>query len=175
LIFIAEKEKPETLTELNSILLGKISMVQFINAGIFVILVKWVVNMKNFSVSTGLVLPITLIMILNALTPSLTLLLLNYFQIIRKIKRNLLKKGKIKRTQYEANLLYEGPSTEIYSKYAYVFKTVWLSAFYGAFVPVVVPIGALGLILNYFLEKFLFARAYATPIASSSIVNDNAI
>jgi hypothetical protein len=90
-------------------------------------------------------------MILNALTPNITLILLNYCQIIKKIKRYLLKNNKLKYTQYEANLLYEGPKAEISSKYAYIFKTIWLSAFYAPFVPIVVPISTIGLIINYFL------------------------
>lgn len=55
----------------------------------------------------------------------------------------------MKKSQSDANLIYQAPVPEIPYKYAYLFKTLWLTAFYAPLAPVVVPISAFGLILNY--------------------------
>lgn len=39
----------------------------------------------------------------------------------------------------------------------------------------IVPISIFGLLINYFLEKFLFGHSYATPNTISSIINDSAV
>lgn len=54
-------------------------------------------------------------------------------------------------------------------------KTIWLTAFYAPLVPVVVPISVVGLVGNYFIEKYLYARVYSVPNMLSSMVNDSAI
>jgi hypothetical protein len=72
-------------------------------------------------------------------------------------------------------MIYEGPPAEIPYKYAFVFKTIWLAAFYAPLVPIVVPISILGLGLNYAIEKLLFSKIYAAPNMMSSMVNDSAI
>jgi hypothetical protein len=150
-ILAAEREKNQTVTEMNRVLIGKIGMFQFIFAGIFVLIVKQFVHILFSSLFNGIVFQITLIMILNALIPNLLLIIVNYCQIIKKIKRRLLKKDILKYSQYEANLLYEGPPTRIPEKYIYIIRTIWLSAFYAPLVPIVVPISIIGLIINYFL------------------------
>lgn len=64
---------------------------------------------------------------------------------------------------------------EIPYKYAYVLKTIWLTAFYTPFAPVVVPISIIGLSLNYLLEKYLYGSVYSMPNMLSSMINDSAI
>lgn len=90
-------------------------------------------------------------MILNAAIPNITLFILSYCEVISRIYRCLIEHGTFKYTQYEANLIYEGPPAEIPYKYAYVFKTIWLTALYTPLVPIVVPISVAGLAINYFL------------------------
>lgn len=95
--------------------------------------------------------------------------------MVLKIQRCLIEKGTIKKSQSDANLIYQAPIPEIPYKYAYLFKTLWLTAFYAPLTPVVVPISAFGLILNYFVEKCLFGKAYSSPNTISSMLNDSAI
>jgi len=60
------------------VLMVKVSIFQFFNAGIFVIASEIAANFKTFSLNNGLCSQITTIMILNAIIPNLTLLFLNY-------------------------------------------------------------------------------------------------
>lgn len=114
-------------------------------------------------------------MLLNAGTPNISLFFLTYFEIILRIQRYLVERGTLKRSQLEANLLFQGPEAEIAFKYAYIFKTIWLTAFYAPLAPIVVPISIFGLLINYFLEKILFGKKYSIPNTVSSMLNDSAI
>lgn len=91
------------------------------------------------------------------------------------MKRCLIERGTIKNSQLDANMVFQGPIVEIPYKYAYVFKTIWLTAFYAPLAPVVVPISAVGLLLNYIIEKCLFGKVYSAPNNISSMVNDSAL
>lgn len=57
----------------------KISVFQFLNTGIFVILAQFLASMDTFSLSNGLVFEVTQVMLLNAILPNLSLFLLSYF------------------------------------------------------------------------------------------------
>ena len=114
-------------------------------------------------------------MIMNAVIPNVTLFLLTYCELIPKINRWLIKRGTIKNSQYDANSVYQGPTMQLPYKYAYVFKTIWLTAFYAPVCPIVVPISIFGLLINYWIEKCLFSRVYSIPNTTSSMVNDSAI
>jgi hypothetical protein len=86
-----------------------------------------------------------------------------------------MERGTIKGTQLEANETFEGPKAEIPYKYAYIIKTIWLTAFYCPIVPIVVVFSFIGLLLNYFIEKILYGSTYSIPNMLSSMVNDSAI
>lgn len=87
----------------------KISVFQFLNTGVFVILAQFLANMDSFSLSNGLVIEVTQVMLLNAILPNITLFLLSYFEIIKKVKRCLIERGTLKSSQMEANLTFQGP------------------------------------------------------------------
>lgn len=67
------------------------------------------------------------------------------------------------------------PQPVLPEKYSYIIKTIWLTAFYAPFTPVVVPISILGLIINYFVEKCLFGSAYSAPSMISDTLNDSCV
>lgn len=79
LIFTSQKERNETKTEYNIVLMGKISLFQFLNAGIFVIIANFLANIDGFTLNDGLVFEVTQVMMINAIVPNLTLIFLNYF------------------------------------------------------------------------------------------------
>ncbi len=60
-------------------------------------------------------------------------------------------------------------------KYSYIIKTLWLTAFYAPFVPIVVPLSIFGLIFNFIVEKYLFGSSYSAPNMISKAVNDSCI
>lgn len=151
LSFTSRRQRNETLTEFNTILMSKISIFQFLNTGVFVLLAQFLADMENFDLSKGIVFEVTQVMLINAILPNVTLFFLSYFEILKKVERWLIERGTIKSSQMEANEAFEGPEAEFPYKYAYVFKTLWLSAFFAPLSPVVVPISIAGLIVNYYL------------------------
>lgn len=69
----------------------KITLSQFFNAGIFVIIAQIAANYKTFSLQTSnIASQISLIMILDAVIPNAILFFMNYFEIIERIKRFLI-------------------------------------------------------------------------------------
>lgn len=65
----------------------KISYFQFLNTGIFVLLANFLADIDGFNLYNGIVFEVTLVMILNGVSPNLMLILFNYFELILKIKR----------------------------------------------------------------------------------------
>ena len=71
--------------------------------------------------------------------------------------------------------MYVLPEPVLPEKYSYIIKTLWLTAFYAPFTPVVVPISIIGLIINYFIEKNLFGSAYSAPNMISAALNESCV
>lgn len=92
-------------------------------------------------------------MIINAISANLSIFILDYFDLIGKIKRFLYARDCIftNLSQMEANKLYEKPGIDLAYQYGYIVRTVWLTAFYCPLVPIVVPISILGLFTNYWI------------------------
>lgn len=87
----------------------KITLAQFFNAGIFVIMAEIATSYSTFSLQNGIISQITLIMIMDAIIPNALVFFLNYFEIIQGIKRYLILKNYIIGSQRELNNLYIGP------------------------------------------------------------------
>lgn len=60
-------------------------------------------------------------------------------------------------------------------KYGYVIKTLWLTGFYSSFAPLSAIYSLIGLVINYFIEKKLFASTYSAPQMFSSVLNSKAV
>lgn len=71
---------------------------------------KILARIGNFRLEGTLPLQVTQIMILNAVTPHISLIVTDYFELVGRIKRWALKKDIIFGTQMTANLLYEKPT-----------------------------------------------------------------
>lgn len=54
-------------------------------------------------------------------------------------------------------------------------KTLWLTAFFMPAVPPVIVISFLGLLLNYWIEKYLFSGAYTAPESISSYLSNHVL
>jgi hypothetical protein len=99
LVMTTEKERCETLTEFQNTLMVKITLFLFLNAGVFVVIVEIAVSYATFSLSKDLCSQITLIMMLNAITPNVSMLILTYFEPINRVRRYLIEKQYIIATQ----------------------------------------------------------------------------
>jgi hypothetical protein len=114
-------------------------------------------------------------MILNAIVPNVTLLFLDYSEIINRVLRFCVEKGWLVYSQVELNQIFIGSVIELPNKYAYILKTLWLTALYAPLIPVVVGVSMVGLILFYFVEKFLYTRSYCMPSNVSSMSFESAV
>lgn len=85
-------EKCETVTSLNRILMKKISFFLFLNAGVFNVAANILASLDSFSIEGNLSNEVTMIMILNAVTPNVSIFFMDYFDILGKIYRFLYKK-----------------------------------------------------------------------------------
>lgn len=90
-------------------LMFKISTFQFFNTGIFVVMSNILADYQNFNLNKGICTEVTMIMILNAIVPNVTLFLLNYLEISGKVMRFLIKREIINCTQAEVNDEFKGP------------------------------------------------------------------
>lgn len=86
-----------------------------------------------------------------------------------------IRKDYIFATQMSANILYEKPTPEVSYKYGYLIRTLWLTALYCPLTPIVVPISAIGLLLNLAIEKCLHYKSYRTPNMVSNRQNATAL
>ena len=102
LIIVTRKERLETVTEYNQRLAVKLTLYQFLNAGILVIISNSIFILdirqfaQKFSLAKGLAGDVTQIMIINVLAPNLVLFILNYWApgkwwARRSIKKQLMK------------------------------------------------------------------------------------
>ena len=173
LIVVTRLEGNATRTEQNESLLVKICLYEFFNAGIFYSGAKILAqSVNNFNIQGTISFEIMLFMVINALSPTLINLALVVFEFPESLKRCCLKNGWSDSNQKEANELYEFSKISFPEKYSYVIKTIWLSLFYGPFVPIVVPISIVGLFLFYFTEVYLFRTHYNVPrMLSKHIAN----
>lgn len=153
LILVTKLEGRETKTDQDRSLLVKICLYSFFNAGIFYSAANILAqSINSFNIQGSFSYEITLFMSMNAITPNLISLIINKIEFPAFIYRFMARLGCCKYTQAEANKLYELGEIDFPVKYAYVIRTLWLTCFYGPFVPVVVPISILGLIFFYFTE-----------------------
>lgn len=114
-------------------------------------------------------------MILNAITPHVSLIFTDYFDIVGFLKRWTIRNNLLFATQMTSNLSYEKPTPEISFKYGYLIRTLWLTAFYCPLTPIVVPISIIGLFFNLYLEKCLHSGSYRAPNMASRQQNATAL
>lgn len=111
LIVVTKKERLETVTEYNQRLAVKITLYQFINAGILVVVSNSIFILdfdqfsSKFSLAKGLAADITQIMIINVVAPNIALFILNYWApgkwwARRSIKKELESEKEVPGTVY---------------------------------------------------------------------------
>lgn len=157
------------MTEFQSTLLVKMTLLQFLNAGVFVILTKILASISTFDLGNGILGQVTIIMCLNVILPNTNNLVRNFCLATRRLELFCVKKNCIVRSQLEVNKLTQGPLVNMPRRYAYIMKTLLLTALYAPMIPVVIPIGLVGITLAYFLEKVLQTSRYGIPMNISSM------
>ena len=66
-------------------------------------------------------------------------------------------------TQAQANLIYENGSCDIALRYANILKLLYFNAMYGVVLPIGFAMSILGLIFNYWVDKYLLLRRWTSP------------
>ena len=89
LVVTSTLEYYPTLTNLNTVLMKKMSLYLFLNAGIFNVAANIFANLANFSLEGDFSNEVTMIMVLNAVTPNASIFFMDYFDIVGKIKKKL--------------------------------------------------------------------------------------
>ena len=82
-------------------------------------------------------------------------------RLIRAFKRWLLKKKKV--LQIDLNTLYEGAEFDLADKYVKVLAFTFVCFMYSGGVPLLLPVLVIYLILQYWVDKWLFMRYYKIP------------
>lgn len=141
---------------------SNLSLLQFVNSGLIVLFSNFIVDFKSFSVD-GLAENATSIMVINMFLPHLTVLLWDGYNPLKRFKRWRINKSGNVYIQKEINEAYEGADVKIALRCVYVVKTVWLTMFYGPFVPVVIPLSIVGILGFYHVEKYMYTKYYKVP------------
>ena len=72
--------------------------------------------------------------------------------------------------QAEANTLFEGSEFKVAESYAFVVNTIFLTAAYAPMIPICIPISIVGLILRYWVDKYLFLRRHTSPLLMAKMM-----
>ena len=127
---------------------------------------KVIAGVQNLNIfgKGGLIENMFSVFIVNAIyTPIYSLLDPFYFIGLFKQKLALRKGEDAIMTQEEANILFEGPQSNLSLKYSSLIKTVLLTCFYAPAMPLSIAIAIFGLILTYWVDKYLLLRRTALP------------
>jgi hypothetical protein len=68
--------------------------------------------------------------------------------------------------------LYGGPVYLMHFKYSSILNQVWVSFFYGMFLPILFPIALIGIINMYIVERITLAWFYRQPPSFDGKLND---
>ena len=87
------------------------------------------------------------------------------FAMYRRLQRIIIRcKGRsCVLTQHEVNRWFEGQYFDIAENYAYVTRTLFLCTWYASVAPLGLIFGMVGLIFNYWLDKYFLLRITAFP------------
>eukprot|EP01017_Pseudomicrothorax_dubius_P049142 TRINITY_DN9094_c0_g1_i9.p1 TRINITY_DN9094_c0_g1~~TRINITY_DN9094_c0_g1_i9.p1 ORF type:complete len:714 (-),score=160.72 TRINITY_DN9094_c0_g1_i9:100-2241(-) len=165
--FFADFELYSTQSHYNHSLATKLGFAQFTNTALITFFFAKFVS-RDYWGKKGMVIAITDLFISNAwLTPFLTFVDFGYF--FRLYQRYSTKKqgNDCLLTQEQANAIFEGIEFDIAQRYANIIKTMLFTAFYCPVVPLATLISACGLILTYWVDKYVLLRRAKEPPALS--------
>ena len=115
-------------------------------------------------VSYEITVAMTFLSVTNALVSPL-LAYFDFFYLYKNIQQFILKHKKTTtHTQEEINSIFEYQNADIAIIYARVMKTVIFTAFYAPIIPICIPVAILGLVLNYYIQKYLLVKRNSSPL-----------
>ena len=163
---ITEFEKNHTFTDYETNVAFKIGITLFINSSIIPLLSIFFNNKQYFFKNSGLIETIWINWVLVAILPPI-IEIVNPLYLLNKLKILWLEccsdEEQSDLAQIDANKLFEGIAISLVDKYAELISLLFFTAFYISFIPIASVITIIGLILFYFVNKYLLLFRYKKP------------
>lgn len=148
-----------------------------LNTGLIPLLVNR--DKDEWFVEGGLVDTIFWILLANALISPVVYIISPLHQLRRfrrwKMVREYDKCGSVQCSQAEANFLFEGPPVDLADRNAHLVKTYIVTMFYAPLLPLVILIGVLAFIIDYWVSKYMLLRIHARPKMHGVELYDNLV
>lgn len=147
----------------------------YINVYIFLVFfnsafMPYLINTFCYDKSTNeqLIWDIHLILLTNAFSTPVYKIC-DPFALYRRLKRCVIlcQGNSCHLTQHEVNRWFEGQMFDIAENYAYVTRTLFLCTWYASVAPLGLIFGMVGLVFNYWLDKYFLLRVTAFPQSQS--------
>ncbi|CAG9329705.1 unnamed protein product [Blepharisma stoltei] len=158
-------ESHQTWTLFNVSVADMLILSMSINTGLIPIILTSE-HAERWFIPGGLATQMTYILIINAcLAPIINFISPMYcLKVIRRFfVRRSMEKGKLKMSQGDANVLFEGPQIDLAVRYANVIKTLIVTFFYAPLIPIGIPISFFGITFEYLVTKYMLLRKYTRP------------
>jgi hypothetical protein len=159
---LSSYEVHETYTNYNLSVALKLTFTRFINTGLIPLAVHF--DSEDWFNTSGLATDIFVISIAIAFFSPIIDLLEPMWLLNKIIRCREKRKGKdCKLSQEALNKLYEAPPIDMAQWYCDTYLLLTVSFFYISLVPIISVICILGVVYQYWLEKYLLLRRYKTP------------
>lgn len=158
-------EKHETWSDYTRSVTNKLCFIVCLNT----IVIPFVVNRDkdDWYDNGGLAEDIFFVIITNAIIPNITAIIKipHIYKLFKryKIQRRASQGVPLNVSQSRANELCEGPAFDLSSRTAHIVKTFILCLTYSPIVPVAIPIAICGLIVEYWISKYMLLRIHTRP------------
>ncbi|KAL4484378.1 hypothetical protein ABPG74_019555 [Tetrahymena malaccensis] len=152
--------KYSTRTKDNIFIAKGLSVARFVNSALISFIIQIYVQSNKDKQSVlfgqgGLSDNANYFMISNCFVPFLSELINPEYYLLILLRKIESKKGvESIKTQSELNLLYENPQFQIQERYAQILMTMFTTAFYSPIVPITIFWSLIGLILQYWVDKY---------------------
>lgn len=169
--YFTEYEKHITKTDFNESLAIKTTVVQLINSILVLVIVGWFIKQKiqhiNVFDTSGLIDDTFMVAVTTSFLPFALAFFVDPEQIFHHFYRwrrgAEIEAGECLLTQRELNLELEHSHFYVSMEYVSVNMIVLYNAFFAALQPVSLLFGGVGLVLLYFVKKYLLLNRYTRP------------
>jgi len=184
-LYLSKREKHSTYTAYFTGVARRLAISMFINTAFTTIFAKLVALVFNNSPSQnpdqynfyrpgGLLQNIYYVLLFNALLMPLYTIFnpFHYFKIYQRWKA--LREGETcTMTQQKAHEVFELTEVDLSYQNSFLVKTVLVTAFFAPVIPVGLVFSIIGLILNYWVDKYTLLRRNALPISLDHALNNH--
>ena len=130
----------------------------------------------NFYKQGGLLENIFYVFLSNAILTPLYTVLDPFYMWKRFQRKKALEAGvNCKLTQQSAHVLFEQPDMDLSFRNAFLVKTILASSFFAPAVPLAVVVSILGLICNYWTDKYSLLQRNVLPTSLNHTLNDKTV